>query len=45
MKRPFDGDSEENHEDLRTCERGCVHWHMKKLMLAILRKIIRISGL
>jgi hypothetical protein len=30
MKKAYIGNSEENHENLRALERGCVHWHMKK---------------
>jgi hypothetical protein len=27
--------SEENHENIRALEGGCVHWHVKKLILVI----------
>jgi hypothetical protein len=44
MKKAYVGNSEENHENLRALEEDCVHWHMKKFMLTILRKMTRISG-
>jgi hypothetical protein len=28
--------SEENPENLRALERGCVHWHMKKAYIGII---------